>query len=195
MPTLSPAHIHHELHRHLDQFWPDRDKADFRWTVGRINQTLPEFRVIRISAVPGEAWTYVSSGAWVVRSGHADRFEFVIQSPTQDAIHVETLAMVASFYADPRYNLHLGSVINIGRPWLDTSACDHFLVSHPYPFGPEFENFRQPSITVKILWLCPITADEAQFARERGAEELEQRFERATIDPLDVHRRSVLAAD
>jgi hypothetical protein len=190
--AVSPSQMHHRLHEHLARFWPNRERKDFRWTIGRIVRTLPDFRVIRIAAARREAWTYISSGAWVVRSGHAQRFEFVIQSPVEDAIHVETLAMVANFYADPRYNLHLGSVINIGRPWLAASGCDHFLVSLPYPWGPELEHLACAGIGVRLLWLCPVTAAEAAYAREKGAEVLEQLFEQAAIDYLDVDRKPVV---
>jgi len=192
VPAVTPAQVHQQLREHLDQFWPDREQKDFQWAIGSITRSLPDFRVIRIGAARREAWTYVSSGAWIVRSGHAERFEFVIQSPIEDPIHVETLAMVANFYADPLYNLHLGSVINIGRPWLNDSTCNHLLVSRPYPFGPAFEHCRLAELSVRLLWLCPLTADEAAFARANGAEELEQRFESAAIDTLDIHRRSVL---
>lgn len=190
--AVSPSRMHQHLNEHLARFWPDRKREEFRWSIGRIGQTLPDFRVIRIAAARGEAWTYVSSGAWVVRSGHAQRFEFVIQSPVEHAMQVEALAMVATFYADPLYNLHLGSVINIGRPWLEASSCDHLLVSSPYPWGPQFEHLACDGIHVRLLWLCPITAAEGDYARKNGAEPLEQMFEQAAIDYLDIHRKSVI---
>lgn len=185
--------MHDALRAHLTRFWPRRSLEDFRWTLGPIARTLPDFRVIRVAATRSEPWIYVSSGAWKVRSGHDTRFELVIQSPTATALHVESLAMVANFYADPRYNLHLGSVLEIGRPWMEASTCNHFLVSLPYPFGPTFEYFTHDQVAVRLFWLCPITADEAAFARAHGAEPLEQKFESAAIDTLDVYRRSVLA--
>ena len=192
MTAVSPGLMHQQLHEHLARFWPNRERNEFRWSIGPIGRTLPDFRVIRIAAARGEAWTYVSSGAWVVRSGHAQRFEFVIQSPVEHAMHVESLAMVANFYADPRYNLHLGSVINIGRPWLEASSCDHFLVSLPYPWGPQLEHLACEGIGVRLLWLCPITAAEAAYARKYGAEALEQLFERDAIDSLDIDRKSIV---
>jgi len=51
---------------------------------------------------------------------------------------------------------------------------------------------RVHATEVRFLWLLPITAGEAAFARTRGVDALEDLFERERIDTLDVQRRSVV---
>ncbi|MGW5653784.1 suppressor of fused domain protein [Streptomyces humi] len=81
----------------------------------------------------------------------------------------------------------------IGRPWLDDSDCDHYLVSLPYPFGPEFEFCEWgDGAHARILWLLPISKAEKDFRREAGLEALESRFEELGIDPVDPQRASVV---
>lgn len=143
----------------------------------------------KLSADP---WIYVSDGARTVPTTDGQRLEFVLESAAADPIHIENLAMVANFHADPKYRVGVGRVIAIGRPWMADSACDHFLVSLPYPFGPEFERTRVGERPVRLLWLLPITASEATFAREHDPDTLEERFEEAGFDVLDVHRSSVV---
>ncbi|MEW9337413.1 suppressor of fused domain protein [Streptomyces tanashiensis] len=88
--------------------------------------------------------------------------------------------------------LDVGHTVPIGRPWLDDSACDHYVVSQPYPLGPEFEICEwNGGSHARILWLLPITEAEKVFRRENGLEALEARFEEQEIDPADPKRASV----
>ncbi|MFT3694726.1 MAG: suppressor of fused domain protein [Kofleriaceae bacterium] len=100
--------------------------------------------------------------------------------------------MVATFHADLRYGgAPVGKILEIGRPWVRHSTCDHILVSLPYTIGPEFEYVsREPPF--RIAWLLPITSAEAAFGRANGIEALEQAFEEAAIDTLDSRRASVV---
>jgi hypothetical protein len=75
---------------------------------------------------------------------------------------------------------------------MDNSSSDHLLVSLPYPFGPELEVCAFDRGIVRFLWLVPITAAEASYARARGYKSLEDRFEEARVDTLDVNRPSVV---
>ena len=91
---------------------------------------------------PNGIWVYVTVGAWEATEddpeGHGT--EFFILSPLETPEHVETLAMVANFHADPCYeDLAFGGILEIGRPWVEDSSLDHLLISLPYPYGPEFE--------------------------------------------------------
>lgn len=180
------------IRSHIHSFWPDRRKEYFSWTLGPIGHTLPSFSVCRVSPnTPLEPWIYLSVGAWEVKRN--EHFEFFLMSPTEEALHVETLAMVANFWADPRYELHVGKVLDIGRPWLEGSPCDHLLISLPYPFGPKLEVCRVSNeMTVRFLWLLPIHRSEAEFLREKGLEALERRFDECAIDYLDAQREPVI---
>ena len=181
------------LYRHVEDFWPQHRLEAFRWDAGPIGRVLPEFAVIRVEPPAGDLpWVYVSNGAWRVPTKMEYREEFLIVASREDPIHVESLAMVAHFHANPRYRLALGSILSIGRGWVDGSSCDHFLVSLPYPYGPKLEVFRNEAIWVEFLWLMPITAQEAEFARRHGYETLEARFDDAAVDYRDPGRPSVV---
>lgn len=53
--------------------------------------------------------------------------------------------------------LGLGRTVPIGEPWLPGSRCDHYLVSLPYPFGPDLQVCHIGDLHVDFLWLLPIT--------------------------------------
>ena len=80
--------------------------------------------------------------------------------------------------------------MEIGEPWIEGSACDHILVSLPYPYGPMFEEV--PGTHVRYRWLLPITAREAAYACEFGVDELERHFESAEIDFANPARSSAV---
>lgn len=165
---------------------------DFTWTLGPIGDRIPDFRVLRYApSNRAEPWAYATVGAWEATPDDAHGLEFVLLSPTESAQHVELLAMVTNFHADPRYRLSVGRTINIGRPWLPRSEADHLLVSLPYPYGPEFETCVVGERHIRYLWLVPITGAEARLVHERGLETLEQRLESRGVDIVDPRRRSV----
>lgn len=58
--------------------------------------------------------------------------EFYIDSPVESPLHVETLAMVARYHSFSQHRLSHGSVLNIGRPWVEGSEKSHLLVTWPY---------------------------------------------------------------
>lgn len=178
---------------HLRTVWPKRRQRELVWTAGPIAQNLPSFRVLELEpSHRADPWLYASDGIRGVPTEDNIPLEFFIESPARDPIHVETLAMLANFHADDRYRLALGKVVNIGRPWIDGSICDHLLVSLPYPFGPAFEWFSADEGRVRLLWLLPITPAEARFARSHGYEALEERLDAARPDVLNVRRPSVI---
>lgn len=188
--------VYRALFSHIDRHWPTEEKSDFIWDLGPIKETLPRFRVRRIAPGSiGEPWTYVSMGAWEVLLEGTDRLEFFILSPEETPRHVETLAMVANFHADPRYRLQEGSIIKIGRSWMEGSQATYLLVTLPYTLGPDFEKCQVGSFGVRFLWLVPITESEARFARHHGRMLLEDRLEEADIDAMDPLRPSTVSVD
>ena len=99
-----------------------------------------------------------------------------LEAPQEDPRHVELLSIVANMHVDPRYRMRIGKVLDIGRPWLDRSRADHLLVSLPYAHGPKLETCIVGKHHIRIVWLVPITAAEAAFAREHGHQHLEERL-------------------
>jgi hypothetical protein len=134
----------------------------------------------------------VTVGAWEAAADPQHRFEFFILSPTETAAHVETLAMIANFHADRRFTLHVGSTVDIGRPWIEGASADHLMVSLPYPYGPDLEWCETPSGKVQVLWLVPITGAEAGLARTKGTAALEQLLEDSDVNVIAADRKSLV---
>ncbi len=182
------------LFDHVDNQWPENTKECFTWELGKIKEILPNFSVIRISPKSSnEPWVYLTQGAWEINSKDGFKSEFFIMCPYENPRHVETLAMLTSFHADPKHHLGIGSSVNVGRGWLEGSDCDHLLVSLPYPYGPDLEICKlDHDMTVKYLWLLPINHFENSYLKQNGLEALEQKFDEAEIDFLDPCRSSVI---
>ena len=181
------------LRAHLRAQWPHSAIDSFFWDAGPIDEALPDFRVWRITpAEASDAWIYVSEGAWAVETAADYRIEFLLMAPEESPIHVETLAMVAHFHADTRHRLDAGYTMNIGRGWTETATLTHLLVSVPYPIGPSFEFCKADSLTVRYLWLLPVTESEVQYRHREGLEALEALFDEKSIETLDPVRESVV---
>ena len=88
--------------------------------------------------------------------------------------------------------MDVGHTVPIGEPWLEDSLCDHFLVSVPYPYGPDVEMCRWDGGHARLLWLLPITEAERDFRSEHGLEALEARLDRAAINFADPLRGSIV---
>jgi suppressor of fused protein SUFU len=177
---------------HIETFWPDRPHEDFIWTLGPTGESLPRFRVRRIAPVKRrDPWVYVTLGVWEATAQDAHGSEFLLLSPEENPLHVELLAMVANLHLDPRYRLNVGSTIDIGRPWIDGSAANHLLVSLPYPYGPALERCDLGERHIRFFWLVPITAAEAELARNNGHEALGRLLEESNVDLLAPKRRSL----
>lgn len=181
------------IEAHVRSFFKDCPIELFSWNLGGIKESLPFFRVMRLQQ--GNKWIYISNGASTLEKGGNYGCEFVIISPKEEPLMVELLAMVAHFQSAPQHRpLDVGSTTAIGQPWLEQSSCTHFLVSLPYPFGPSLEWLHISGEThIRFTWLVPVTEDEAAYAHEHGIEPLEELFEKAQLNYLNVSRCSVLA--
>jgi hypothetical protein len=161
---------------------------------GPLASFLPNWKVRRTrrGRLRG-SYVYATLGAWQAAPESNHPIEFVALSPgANDRELVELLAMVTFLYLDPEYVVQEGSILDIGRPWIRGSSCDHLLVSLPYPFGPEFENLILDSLHVRYLWLLPITPQEAAYGRAAGIPALEEAFETAKIDAVEPKRASAI---
>lgn len=192
----SPPHVSCccDVRRHIKSVWESREIEYFSWELGPIKKVLPEFLVARIRPQnKRQSWVYVSEGMSSVCKPCAGRSEVFLLSPHEEALHVELLAMIAHFCADPEYSFGLHSVLDIGRPWIEGSSCDQLLISLPYTVGPRLEWMRpQSGEAVRFLWALPISKAEAEFAKEHGVESLEQLFDKHRINPVNPCRPSVV---
>jgi hypothetical protein len=179
---------------HLAGFFEGHEMAVLEWARGPIEERIQGFRVVRLGPGPRtEMWSYVSVGCWRATQQDGHGLEFVIIGEHADERLVELSAMNAYFHAGPpEQRLDVGHTVPIGEPWLPGSDCDHFLVSLPYPFGPDFEVCEWDAGHARLLWLLPITKAERDFKAANGREALEQRFDDAAIRFWEPERRSVI---
>jgi hypothetical protein len=76
--------------------------------------------------------------------------------------------------------------------WVEGSSLDYFLLSIPYPFGPDLENLTVDGLQAKFLWVLPITQSEKIFRHTHSLEELEERFDDREIKYWDPARPPVV---
>lgn len=177
-----------EIHRHVHEFFEGHDQQRVAFDRGAITDLLPGFHAIEVA--PGrrtELWTYVSVGVALVNAPHV---EFVLTTRAQSERQVELLAMCAYYHHTE--GLGLGHTFPIGQPWLPRSTLDNFLVSLPYPFGPDLEDLSLNEGDVQVLWLLPITRRERDFATSNGVEAIEQRFDEVALEYWNPQRNSVV---
>ncbi len=180
------------LEEHVRRFFGARHVDVRTWTGGGpIHDVNPHFRVLRVAPDrSGGLWQYVSTGGWAATAGHDHGLEFVISTPIETDRAIELLAMVVYYHREDR--LGLGHTVPIGQPWLPGSRCDHWLISLPYPFGPDLQLCRVGDRDVDFLWLVPITKAERDFKVAHGQEALEQRFEAAGLRYWEPERASLV---
>jgi hypothetical protein len=172
-------------------FFSGHEIDEFTPRAGPVMQSLPDFRVGRVKPRKrSERWVYVSIGASDAMAGEHIRLEFLLLSKKETPLHFHTLAAIA--YYQQTYRKGLGDVLVLGRPWLEGSRCDRFLITLPYPFGPKLEWCDVGEDHVRFLWLVPITASEHQFIQEHDVEAFEDKLEKSFVDPIDVKRRSIV---
>jgi len=178
------------LDEHVRRFFAGRHIDVLTWHAGPIRDANPHFRVLRVAPPAARGvWHYVSVGGWAATAGRDTGLEFVLSSPVETDRAVELLAMAVYYHG--RDGLGLGHTVPVGEPWLPGSACDHLLVSLPYPFGPDLQRCSAGSRRVDFLWLLPITKAERDFKVEHGQDELEQRFDAAGLRYWETGRASV----
>jgi hypothetical protein len=183
------------LDEHVHSFFAGHAVETLIWDNGPIYQRVPGFRVHAIApgARGSNAWTYVTAGCWQVAHPDGHGLEFVLATRGFTIRAVELLARNAYFHAGPEdQRLGLGHTVNLGEPWLPGSACDHGLVSLPYPWGPDLEWCEWRGGHAQLLWLLPITEAERDFKVEHGQEALEDRFHAARLDFTNPHRASLV---
>lgn len=191
MTTPNPIEYRDQLCDHYERCWSTEGRERF-WQTGPVDQLPEGFCILEFAPTRlRDMWTYATCGMSPLTDQPPIELHLFAQRPSMS--HVELLTVVA-YYHRVGKPLKLGHTFNIGRPWLPGSACEFGLISLPYLDGPKLELFELPlsSLTVRCLWLIPITAAESNFATEVGLEELEQTFEDQSFNYLDPMRRSVV---
>jgi hypothetical protein len=186
MPKAEPNAV---VREHLCQFFAGHACEEHVWALGPAQEELPRLRIAEFA--PGRTtglWVYATIGAW--EACDDPRLEFLLAAPEQDQRHVELLTMAAWYHG--RRGLGTGHTFPIGEPWLPGSACEFFLVSLPYPFGPQLGVCNFPGWHLHVLWLLPITAAERELKVREGLEALEQRFDACALEYWVPGRASVL---
>jgi hypothetical protein len=185
--------VFEEVVQHYFSFFEGHKAHRCEWDRGPMPEAIPEFHVLRFEPGPRIGlWTYCSVGASSITHEDAGKLEFLIHSEREDPRLVELLTMVAYFHRSTR--LGLGHTLTIGEPWLPGSSCDYFLISLPYPLGPEIEicHLEDGQDHAHVHWLLPITKAERDFKAANDVEALEQAFEEHKIEFWKIDRRSVI---
>lgn len=178
---------------HITSFFENHEVTTSRWPFGPMDSRSPGFAVAKIEPGPKiQAWTYISLGCWETTQEQGHGLEFVLTSRTDNHRLTELITISSYYHCGPQdQRLDIGHTVPIGEPWLPGSACDHFLVSLPYPYGPELEICEWGAGHARLLWLLPITETEKAYRSTNGLESLEATFDGAGIDFTDPHRPSV----
>jgi hypothetical protein len=175
------------LRTHLERWWGSCDECV--WERGPMRRDCPGFRVLRAERSDDALWLYASAGASVLRQVEGTGHEFFVVARTESPELVE-LVTIASHYAifGEHGGVHAGHTLNIGRPWLADSECDHLYLSTAYLLPPEFAIVKHPLGSAHLLWAVPITAAETRWRHEHGQEAFEQLLEDRELIPYDPSR-------
>ncbi|GHE54091.1 hypothetical protein GCM10014715_03770 [Streptomyces spiralis] len=180
------------LERHVRIFWHGHIVEPATWHRGPILERVPHFATYRVLPQrAGEAWVYVTVGSSITESSIGG-IEFFVMSPMASEVHSETLAMVSHYHSFEAHRLNIGSVIDIGRPWMPNSSMDHLLVSLPYPYGPELEWASREAGSARFLWLLPIYRSEGEFIKRETLDEFESRLDAGAVNVLDPNRSPIV---
>ena len=186
---------HDSILRHLEMFWSADRIDEVHWTPGHVGDRLPNLHIAKISPESKrDRWTFATVGAWYGTRDSNHNLEFLAVAKSEAASVMWDLALVAYYQAGPGANrLDVGHTIPIGQGWVDGSPLDHVLITLPYLWGTKMENLVTDGRHIRLLWVQPIHAIEAEFRHKHGLEALESRFEEKRIDVLDPFRRPVVS--
>lgn len=187
MAALSELYL---VKQHLLNFFEGHEYEELVFDQGPMLEVAPWFRVLRFRPGPRyELWAYVTLGACTLRDDGAD-LEFAVFSEYESPRFIELLTVSAYYHRD--FKLGLEHTVPLGEPWTTGSTCNHYMVSLPYPLGPEFEVCDLKEGHAHIFWLLPITDQERTYKVKNGAEALESMFDKAELKYWGFGRQSVV---
>jgi hypothetical protein len=145
---------------------------------------------VRAPTAQRDVWIYSTVGMSCDPERGRIETHLLSRVSAEDA-SVLLLSMLAYFHltGEP---LGLEHTVYVGQPWLPGSRLDHGYLSLPYLDGPDLEWQRDPEGDVRHLWLIPITREERELKRAKGAEALERLFEEAPFAYDDPFRAGVV---
>ena len=177
------------IQEHYRSVW-GRDGCRVEFPDGPVDELPNDFAVLEFEPDTRRSmWTY----ATCCMTQPSDQFpvELHIFSPRRSREPLELLFAISHYFRSER-SLGVGHTVNFGKPWIDSSACQYGLISLPYLDGPDLENLKLSNgVTVKCLWLIPVTKGEVGFKKTNGLEALEEKFEDSGFDYLNPGRSSV----
>jgi hypothetical protein len=119
------------LRTHLERWWGSCD--ELVWQRGPMRRDCPGFRILRARPDDHGLWLYASAGASLLRQVEGTGHELFLVSPTEAPELVELVTMAAHYAVFGSHEgVHEGHTLNIGRPWLPGSECDHLYLSTAY---------------------------------------------------------------
>jgi Suppressor of fused protein (SUFU) len=180
-----------QIERHVRQYFQGHEVMARIWPVGPMKDSHPSFQVLEFAPGPRSAlWNYVSIGAADAAPPEISKLEFLLSVAEQTGRAVELVTMTAWYHT--RHRLGLGHTMPIGEPWVSGASCDHFLVSRPYPYGPDLELVPIGAEHVHLFWLLPITKEEREYKATHGLEALEKLFDANAIQYWIPNRPTVV---
>jgi hypothetical protein len=178
------------LRQHYESYYQTKGKQ-LNLEYGPKEKLHPDFCVLELPPNKRQAmFCYCTVGMSVERND-SNLIELVVYSPRPDNSIVELLTFAASYHRN-KYPLNIHHTVNIGKPWLDNSKCDHGFISLPYLDGEVLEIFNFGEKTIHCYWYIPITEKERDYKIDNGCEALEQLFEEKQFNYLDPNRESLV---
>lgn len=175
------------LRTHLEQWWGGCEESV--WQRGPMRRDSPGFRVLRAKHKDDGRWLYVSAGASVLRQVEGTGHELFVVSAIDSPGLIELVTMAAHYAIFGQHEgVHEGHTLNIGRPWLPGSHCDHLYLSAAYLLPIEFAVLKHDFGSAHLLWTVPITEAETHWRHEHGQEAFEQLMEDRELIPDDPWR-------
>ncbi len=199
---MTPKEECEQMDTDSTNLWPDVIQAHYQraWsTIDMVHCLLdkedirPGMEGFSVLEIPPHGsmllWTYATCG--MSKPEDKAPLELHLYSRTQDEGHIELLTAIANYHITGA-PLGLWHTVNFGRPWMPGSQCDYGFISLPYLDGPRLEVRELGPVTVRFLWLIPMTFAEREYKREHGAEALEALFDQGGFDYSDPARPSLV---
>jgi hypothetical protein len=120
------------------------------------------------------------------------RLEIVGASATVNEYFPNVISTCAFCIINSKFSISPGKIFrDVIKMYFPNSEMKHVLFVSPF-LWEDLKTIDFPDKTVVWLLVVPISENEYLFAQEKGAELLEEMFEREEIDIFDVERKSIL---
>ena len=185
MKTLI-SHLEHYLGR-IQEGWTDpSNRNDKNFQIARF--VMPEDRLQCFSTIGFSNYGLVSP--YSGKSVHAELLMMVHAGIDRPAAILDQIAreLIASGKAILR-----GDVIGPRGRIFDCGKMTALYATLPVYFPDEFSTCVIDEVRkIAIIWLVPITTDEAEFIKTYGWSQFEDRLEKQGVDLTDIERESIL---